>query len=370
MIVLNTEDIKSTCTNILAAVDSNALSKMTETLEIIVKEGLMRMNVTNGEYYASVTLPILDTSILMHATVNADVFLKLVAKTTTDTIQIEVEDSVLKVKANGDYKIPLIYEGEDLLNLPEIKISNETNSFNIDTNILVNIMNYNSKELQKGFVAMPVQKLYYIDDKGAITFTTGACVNDFTLEKPIKILLTQKLVNLFKIFKEPSVKLTIGQDMCNNIIQTKVKFETDTFSVTSIIPSDQGLVDSVPVDAIRKRAHEDYEYTVVIDKNQLLQTIDRLLLFSSNTLKIYSKFQFNKDKVIIYDVQEDSFEEIYYANSTIITQPYEATLDLIDIKNTFNNFREQYINMRFGNNEAIVVNNQNIYIVIPEIVKD
>ena len=370
MIILRTEDIRSICSDILAAVDSNVLSKITETLEIIVKDGFLKMNVTNSEYYATVTLPISDTSIDMHATVNADVFLKLVARTTTDTIQLEVEENILKVKANGDYKIPLIYEGQELLNLPEIKINNETNTFDIDTKVLASIMNYNSKELQKGFVTLPVQKLYYIDEQGAITFTTGACVNDFTLNNPIKILLTQKLVNLFKIFKEPTVKFTIGQDMDNNIIQTKVKFETSSFCIVSIIPSDQSMIDSVPVNAIRNRAHEDYDYTVVLDKYQLLQTIDRLLLFSSNTLKLYSKFEFNIDSVKIYDVQQDNFEEIHYANSTMISQPYEAILDLIDIKNTFNNFRDQYINIRFGNNEAIVVNSQNIYVVIPEVVKD
>lgn len=370
MIILRTEDIKLTCTDILAAVDSNVLSKITETLEIIAKDGLMKMNVTNGEYYATVTLPISDKSVDMHATVNADVFLKLIARTTTETVELEVEDTTLKVNANGNYKIPLIYEGEELLNLPEIKIENETNSFNINTKILTSIMNYNSKELQRGFIAMPVQKLYYVDDKGAITFTSGACVNDFTLEKPVKLLLTQKLVNLFKIFTDSTVKFTLGQDMVNNIIQTKVKFETTTFSVTSIIPSDEGMLNSVPVDAIRNRAHDTYTHTVVLDKSQLLQTIDRLLLFSSNNLKLYSKFEFNTTSVKIYDVLEDNFEEIYYANSTMITEPYEAVLDLVDIKNTFSNFRDQYINLRFGNKEAIVVNNQNIYIVIPEVLKD
>lgn len=362
------EDLKSVCTDILAAVDSNSLSKITETLEIKAENSLLHMNVTNGEYYARVTLPI-EPNINMHATVNADLFLKLIAKTTTDTVRLEVDGNSLKVGANGDYRIPLIYEGDSLLDLPEIIIENETNSFDVDSDILKSIMQHNTKELQKGFIAKPVQKLYYIDDKGAITFTTGACVNDFTLNEPIKILLNQKLVKLFKIFKEDKVNISIGQDMINNTIQTKVKFESSTFSITAIIPSDESLINSVPVDAIRDRVYTIYPYAVVLDKNELIQTIDRLLLFSSEAPKLYSKFEFGTDSVKIYDINETNFEIIRYSNAAIeaLGEPYTAILDLIDLKLGLEGYNETHSTIRFGSNVAIVIDNKNIHNIIPEV---
>ena len=58
-------------------------------------------------------------------------------------------------------------------------------------------MDYNVKELAKGIISNPdIQKLHYVDDKGALTFTSGACVNNFNLPKPIKILLNNKIVKL------------------------------------------------------------------------------------------------------------------------------------------------------------------------------
>ena len=48
-----------------------------------------------------------------------------------------------------------------------------------------------------GVVSNPIQRLYYMDERGAVTFTSGACINNFTLEKPVKILLNNKLVKLF-----------------------------------------------------------------------------------------------------------------------------------------------------------------------------
>lgn len=369
MIILRIEDIKSVCADILTAVDSNGISKITETLEIVVDSGTMNMNVTNGDYYARVTLPVTETNEKMHATVDAALFLKLISKTTTDTVQIDVNDNILTLCANGNYKIPLIYDGDELLKLPEINIENETNSFDIESSVLKDIMIYNTKELQKGLIAKPVQKLYYIDEKGAITFTTGACVNDFSLPEPVKLLLNQKIVKLFKIFKDEAVKFTIGQDMFNNMTQTKVKFTSSNFELTAVIPSDDSMVNSVPVDAIRDRAHTIYPYSVVINKSELLQTIERLLLFSSDSLKLYSKFEFGVDSVKIYDIQESNYEVIKYSNEAIdaLSDPYVAILDLIDLKLSLEGYNESHSTIRFGNNVAIVVYTKNIHTVIPEV---
>ena len=75
-----------------------------------------------------------------------------------------------------------------------------------------------------------------MDEKGAITFTNGACVNSFTLEQPVKLLFNNRLVKLFKLFKDESVKFTIGYDpISDDIIQTKVRFATSDIIITAIL---------------------------------------------------------------------------------------------------------------------------------------
>ena len=50
----------------------------------------------------------------------------------------------------------------------------------VDSEVLKSISHYNVKELAKGIIINPdIQKLHYVDEKGALTFTTGACVNNF-----------------------------------------------------------------------------------------------------------------------------------------------------------------------------------------------
>ena len=210
-------------------------------------------------------------------------------------------ENILTIRGNGTYKLPLIFDGDKLLELPRIEIKNPTVNMGVDSAILHSILQYNSKELQKGSIVRPVQKLYYVDEKGAITFTTGACVNNFVLEKPISVLLNSKLVKLFKLFKEGSVDFTLGYDaISDDTIQTKVKFENANVSITSILSCDDTLLRQVPVAGIRGRAEDSYENQVNINKDALIQTINRLMLFIQNgtkeIIRPYSKFEFKKDE--------------------------------------------------------------------------
>ena len=370
--ILRTEDLKDVCSKILFAVDSNELSTITETLELKTSNQNLLISVTNREYYAQVKLPI-DNDEQLHATVNANLFLKLVAQFTTETIELTISGNSLKVKRNGTYTIPLIFDDDKLLELPEIKINNVTKEFKVSSSILKSILMYNSKQLTQGTISKPVQKLYYMDELGAITFTTGACVNSFSLPEPMKILLNNRIVKLFKLFKDGDVNFQLGYDaLTEEIIQTKVNFSTDTISITAIISCDDTLLNSVPTAAIRGRATATYPYSVNISKDELIQTINRLLLFRTNSngkevVKLYSTFDFGKDSVTIYDVNKTNKEVIYYSNTTLeLDENYVAVLDLLDMKATLDNCVEPYLTINFGNNTAIVIARGNIRNVVPE----
>lgn len=367
--ILRTEDLQQNCSILIQALDSNALSPITETLELVTDNGVMYMNITNKEYYVRVRISTGNTESLK-ATVNANLFLKLIAQMTTDTIELKVVDNSLMVKGNGTYKIPLIYEGETLLNLPEIIINNVTNEFSIPASTLHSVLQFNSKQLTMGTISKPVQKLYYIDDKGCITFTSGACVNSFMLNQPIKILLNDRLVKLFKLFKGGDVSFTLGYDnISEDIIQTKVKFEANDITITAVLSCDDTLLRSVPEAAIRGRANAEYPYSVTINKDSLIQTINRLLLFGGkDVVNLYSTFKFKKDSVTVYDVRNDNKEDLYYINSTAdIEDEYSTILDFADLKATLETCNEQYINIHFGNNVAIVLSRGNVKNIIPEV---
>ena len=138
----------------------------------------------------------------------------------------------------------------------------------------------------------------------------------------------------------------------------------------AVLSCDDTLLNSVPVDAIRGRANNIYPYSININKNALLQTINRLLLFNSNgakeNLKPYSVFEFNNDNVKIWDVAKVNSETINY-NNTAMTDTYSATLDLIDLKITLENCVEQDLTINFGDRQAFIIARGNVKNIIPEV---
>lgn len=363
------EDLKKISTILLSAVDSSELSKITDNLELKVENEILNLSVTNGEYFVKTKLPIYE-NIEFHATVNANKFLKLLTKVTTETVEFKLEGNSLVIVGNGEYKIPLIYEGSDLLSLPEISISNVTSTFKIHSDILKSILNYNSRELsKKAVVANPVQKLYYIDNEGAITFTTGACVNVFKLEQPIKMLLSPKIVNLFKLFDTGDIKFSMGQDQIagTNNVQTKVSFESDFLIISAIIPSNDALIGTVPVKAIRGRAFDAYASSAVLNRVEMIQAIDRLMIFYDSAVNYYANLKFSSNGLRISSLNNEVYEDISVSSVTGLDDPYEAVLDINDIKIILQSYSEGHVTMGFGNHQAVVLFKPGIYSVIPEV---
>lgn len=364
--IVKLDDFREAAQNILFAIDSKNVSLFTETLELVADGDVLNMNVTNREYWVQVKFP-LEEEATFRASVNAKLFLSLISKITSPTVELIVEENFVKIKGNGDYKLPMIYNQGELMVLPTINIDNVTNEMNIDGKVLQSILTYNSKELLRGIAAKDVQKYYYVDEHGAITFTSGACVNSFELEKPIKILLSDRVVKLFKLFKNStSVHFVIGQDLiAEDMIQTKVKFETDNVVLAAKI-SDSNLISSVPVDAIRGMATKDYSYSVVLHKAELSQLLSRLMLFSEGS-KNYGRFEFTKDYVTITDWSSDNKEVIKYANECPTLTTYTALLNIDNLSLIVNGCEEEYITLCFGDGKAFSCVQPTITDILPEL---
>ena len=369
--IIRTELLQDSCAKILNAVDSNVLSSVTETLEITSGQGVFTMAVTNREYFVEINMG-LDVPDEFHATVNANLFLKLIAKITSETIELFVDGNSLHIKCNGDYKIPLIYDGEDLMKLPRISIENVNEVVDVDSKILKSLVNYNSKELQKGSISKPIQRLYYVDEKGAVTFTTGACINSFDIPITSKILLNDKLVKLFKLFGDTKVKMTIGHNSIrDSIVSTVVMLEAPGITVSAILGCDESMVVSFPVDGIRGRAESVYPHSISINKDLVIQAVDRLMLFGMDGAKSGSvmtvvKMEFSKNAVTISDRMDINREEIPYSKELDGIEKYVAYIDSSDLTKTLASCTNQFVTFNFGNSQAFVLAEGRIKWVIPE----
>ena len=320
------EEFQEACKVILGSVDNKLSTTSQEdkgynALELIAEGRILHLNVASMEYYVSVNLN-LETEETFRAVIDAKVFLKLVSKLTSSSIELNVEGTNLVLTGSGRYTFPLKLDvNNNLIKLPKININNVTANFAIDSAILASILKYNLNELETNSDSIskfrPAQSSLYLDQNCCIAWTQSSiCVNSFKLTNPIKILLNQKIVRLFKLFKEGDVNFTLGFEEVGAKLQTRIRFQSENIDITSIADNDVSLMNSVPIDAIRGLVEKTFPYSVNINTADLVGALQRLMLFETNIktdADDISSFVFDSEKLTIN--KKENSEVVFYDNT-------------------------------------------------------
>lgn len=376
--VLELKDFKETCSKLLLAINDSELSTLTNVLELKTEGKTLILLTTNGEYSLSIKFP-LDHEETFKATVSAALFLKFITSITTKNVELKYTEKYLEVKWENvyDYKVPLIYNDDKLLEIEEIKIKNPTTSLKISGDILQSIVEYNGRELQKiSSVNNTVQKCFYIDETGCLTYSNfTACYNSFNLEKPIRILVNQKTVKLFKLFKDSMTDCVLGYDPINNeITQTKLSISTDTINLVVITDNNNGLLEqgAAHIKAIRETLNYNYTYSMGINKNELLQALNRLLLFKETqeveTIEsYYIKINISSAGLCLKDNTENNIEQIQLTNTPNAVIEYSMILNGAFLKSILESIQEDFIRIDFGNKRTVLIKWKNVINVLSEV---
>lgn len=373
--ILKTKNFQEAANKILLAV---GVDKAAANLELAAKDTALYLRVTNREWYTAIKFD-LETPTEFRAVVDANLFLNLISGISTEEFELEIKDTVVVVKAGrSSYKLAMIYENDQLMKLPIIKLDPEqiTVSMNISNDILMSILNVNSREVQKAkkVEVNELQRYYYIDETGCFTFTTGACINAFTLEKPIKLLLTDKVVKLFKLFGSDAF-LSYGHIVnADNSLQPIVVFQTEDVYVATRLLSDETCIQKVkaPCDAMKALAKEVYEHNLVLSATDLSAAIRRLLMFHKNSSAkadlsfVPASVEFTNTELTISDLTGDNKEVITIENGSSTPGGYSMGVNLIDLKAVLDSCKNEHITMNCGNHKSIIICRANISNVIAE----
>lgn len=373
--LLKTKNFQEAANKILLAV---GVDKAAANLELAARDTKLFLRVTNREYYCAVAFE-LENPAEFRAVVDANLFLNLISGINTEEFELEIKDTFVVVKAGrSSYKLAMIYENDQLMKLPIIKLDSEqvTVSMNISNDILMSILNVNSREVQKAkkVEVNELQRYYYIDETGCFTFTTGACINAFTLEKPIKLLLTDKVVKLFKLFNSDAW-LSYGHLVnADNSLQPIVVFQTEDVYVATRLLSDETCIQKVkaPCDAMKALAKEVYEHNLVLSATDLSAAISRLLMFHKNSSAradlsfVPASVEFTNTELTISDLSGDNKEVITIENGSSTLGGYSMGVNLIDLKAVLDSCKNEHITVNCGNHKSIIICRANISNVIAE----
>ena len=137
--ILKTKEFQEAANKILVAVN---LDRSAANLELVVKDSFLCLSVTNREYFVSIKFK-LEKPIEFHAVVDANLFLNLISSINTEEFELIVKDNYMLVKAGkSNYKLAMIYENDQLMKLPVIKLDKDkvTIDVRVDEDIIISIM--------------------------------------------------------------------------------------------------------------------------------------------------------------------------------------------------------------------------------------
>ncbi len=369
---LKLSNLQDVCAKMSKALDIDGFDPITNALELIAtsSDSNLRMALTNYEYYVEGRVDTLINEDFI-ATVSADVFFKLISQLSTEEVSLSCDNNTVIITSNGTYRLPMLFNDDVPLKIPSITFDKVEKVVNVSRPDMMSVLTYNSRELIKEYDKKPVQRMYYLDDKGCITFTSGACVNNFSIQGGNQVLLSSKVINLFRLFRDSQIEWTFGECSMSGMTVKLLGLSDSVFSIVARINDDNSLIESIPKELIRNMAADKYPYTVILNKVQLLNAVERLLLFmpKDNFSKPYGKFEFMDTSVIIRDRLDVNMEKVFYSDDLVFNgEPITIILDFNDIKTILEGVKDKDVTIKFGNGVSVLIQYSHITNIIPECV--
>ena len=332
---------------------------ITQLMSISLKDNRLTLETTDNNNYLYVSQDKVagdDFSVV----VVADKFSKLISKLTCENVTLEIplakagELDKLVVKGNGKYTIELPYdENGELIEFPDpVSESSDKlwNTGEVQLSTIRHIINTAKASLLVGKEDMCYSD-YYVGDRVVSTDTYKICgINIKMFDEPK--LISPQLMDLLDVMSSENIDIRYDSET--------VIFETGDVTVYGLV--EEGISD-YQIDAISGLLDEDFPSSCKIEKQSLLQMIDRLSLFVDVFDKNSVYLTFTNDGLMISSKQDSGSEVIPYSESSNF-KPYTCCLDIDLFKTQVKAYQDDMIELFYGKDNSIkMVNGNTVQIV-------
>lgn len=317
----------------------NNLIPITSMIGIKLSDGKLRLLTTD----MTNTLCIIIDKIAgdeMDITVDADKFGKLIAKITSEDIDLSVKDDVLYVKANGTYKLPLIADEDGLVVFPDVKIENKANA-RTKLSSVMQAYNINRSALAKT-LENPALTGYYCGDRVVTTDANVITFNDYKMFDYDEAVLisAQQMVLL---------TLNTSEDIDVLVADTNIQFITDDVVIDG---ARMEGIEEFPINDINGYLDVAFTSSCKVPKDLLLSVLDRLALFIEPYDKNGAYFTFGRKGINIHSKKDASTETINYVESKDF-QPFVCCVDIPMLKEQLQANPDDTVKICYGNENAL-----------------
>lgn len=286
--------------------------------------------------------------------VEAEKFAKLISRTTTENISLEIVGEELNVEGNGKYRIelPLDEEGR-LVKLPNplesVDIKKIEKKYDVNLTTIKTLLTVNKPAL--ALKDTELYSNYYVGDNVITTDTYKICGTGVKLfDEPV--LISPETMNLLDVMSDENIKVYIDG---NTMIFTTKDCVVYSKSVEGI--------DRYKIDAIQGLLELDFPSKCTVSKDAMLQALDRLSLFVGPYDKNGIRMTYTREGIMLSNVKDNSTEVVPYKSSAEFKE-FTCLINVDMLQTQIKAHVLDEINMCYGLDNALKIVDGNIIQII------
>lgn len=351
-LIIKTEKLQEMVGKVVKCASNNKLIPITSLMSIKVSDNKLTLTTTDATNYFYVSSDEKFECEDFEVSVIADLFTKLVQKTTSENVEMLLNDNFLELKGNGTYKLDLPLDDDKPIKFPS-KVSksfvpSKTSTINrtdIDT-----LLNYNKQALAVD-VTVPSMCSYYCGDVVRTTDSLKACQTDLKLLDD-ELLLTPQVMELLSVMSGEKIEVQYSDEYTLYVTDTDVLY-------APITPG----IDTFPTAGFEGLLGLRFNSNCKVNKNEVLELLERISLFVSSYDKKAISLTFTKDGIMFSSKKSNGVELVPFIESENHID-YSCSIDIEFLKAQIGVQESDTIHLFYGSEIAIKMVTGNVTQII------
>lgn len=345
---IKTEELNKLVNTVAKGASNNKLIPLTQMIGIKIIDEKLYLLTTNATNYFTVSVDV-NSNENIDICVNCDTFVKLVSKTTSEDIELKVEDKYLSVRGNGEYKLEMLINEEGTnFSFPMKTLTSFEKELKIKKSDFINIETYNKQSLATTLEMLSLTG-YYVADKVISTDSFVMTINKSSIFEDLKLVLSPTVVNLLASFKEEEITLKIDK--------SKLYFESESNSLYTV---ELCKVEDYPLHEMSSLLEDlSFESFSTINLKALLNILDRLSLFVTPYDSNIISLNFNDEKLYVSSKKETGVEILTLKECNNF-KPFTCDINLDFLKEQAASLGKEEVKLYFGSDNFIKLESENI----------
>ena len=346
---INTKQLQELVTKSMKCAACNPKIPITGMIAIEVKKGTITLTTTDECNYLYVKGDCEAND--FYVVVNAELFVKLISKLTSDTVTMEIVNDSLEINANGRYVLELPYDGEgELVKFPNPVAKMPENVAHADVPLstlkMVLATAKASVDCTKDYYGC-YAGYYFGEDCVMTTDSYKMCKID-TSVFGVPALLWSSTMELVGLLSGDNVDVSIGGNC--------IYMQTPSGDIYAQL---MDCIADFNVEAVKKYTSAEFERSCVVSKAELLQVLDRLSLFVTKLDENGIFLTFGQEELKITSRQSDGEEAIAYSEF-VDGSEFSCCIDVERFTDQVKSVLADTVEIFFGSSSTIKIEDGNV----------